>query len=132
MHAAARKQNLAMAAAIASKRLTKGCFHRLAGLSSISAALHAPPFPPQASVGSTGSYQPVENVRKICAQSVCYRGLADARELFDSKHGCRRWYAGSNSEKAKPDADLIATEMIKYATTCRNLGKLTNLFIMVN
>lgn len=55
------------------------------------------------------------------------RGFVDARREFcDPTHGCvgqQRWYAGSNSEKAKPDADAIATEMIKYAASCRSQGK---------
>jgi hypothetical protein len=105
---------------MASKRLTKGFLQRLARLSSVSAA--------PLSAGGTGLCHPAENVCRSSGQSACQGGLADARrEVFDPDHGCgrqRRWFAGSNSETAKPDADSIATEMIKYAASGRNQGKL--------
>lgn len=40
-------------------------------------------------------------------------------DLRDGSSGLHRWYARSNNEKAKPDPDVIATEMLKYAASCR-------------
>jgi len=112
------------AVALAFRKVGKKCFHRIAVLRPISAPVHASPLPPQSSVES--SSHPTKNVRNCFTQSACQGELKDA--LVDLKHGCfgqPRWYAGSNSsEKAKPDAELIATEMIKYAASCRNQGKL--------
>lgn len=113
--------NLTMAvAALAFRRVNKKCFHRIAALRPILVPVYASLFLPQSRVGSYGHH--IEDLRNVFTQSTCQRGFEDA--LVDLKHGCsgqQRWYAGSNSsEKAKPDAESIATEMIKYAASSRN------------
>ncbi|KAG0627345.1 hypothetical protein M758_2G193400 [Ceratodon purpureus] len=111
-------------AIIFSRRMTKGCFRRVAVLSPLSDALV-----PQLSRGSAGAgYHSAEVVRSICAQSAWQlqrRGGEDVRrgfvDLRDWASAQQRWYARSNNEKAKPDPDTIATEMIKYAASCRSV-----------
>lgn len=128
-----------MAAAISSRKLTKELLHKLAVLASVSAPVHVAPLSPQQSARSwRGSWHSVQRVRKLCAQSAWQlhrRGADDVRRAFvdlrDGSSGQQRWYVRSNSEKAKPDADSIATEMIYYAASCRNQGKLNCYKILV-
>ena len=123
---------MAMAAVVFSRKIIKECFHRLAVLSSLSAAVGVVPLRLQLIAGSTESFQSVEiYVRKICAPSAWHlqrREAEDVRrgfvDLRDGISGQQRWYARSNSKKAKPDPDSIATEMIKYVASCRSQGKL--------
>ncbi|XP_024400899.1 uncharacterized protein [Physcomitrium patens] len=111
-----------MAAGSSSRRLTKECFHRLVGLGSILAGVRVAPLSLQSSVKSAGLCHAAENVRKICPQSAWQVQRIEV-DFVDPKvkhNGQQRWYARNDSEKAKPDADSIATEMIKYAASCRS------------
>lgn len=114
-----------------SRRLTKRCLHRLMVLAKSSVPAASPAS--QLVTAATGSGLVVENVRGFWSQSpheVPRIGVEDVRKgSFDLRDECsrqQRGYARSNSEKARPDGDAVATQMIKYAATCRNQGKLNH------
>lgn len=121
-----------MAAGISSRKLAKELLHKLAVLtSSIGARVPvAPTLLPQPS--AWGFCHSIQRVRNLCAQSAWQlqrRGWDDVRRAFDDlrdgSSGQQRLSVRSTSEKAKPDADSIAIKMIKYASSCPNRGKLT-------